>query len=145
MDPGNPIGGGLNRVSPVAFTHFHVNLLFETSTYHQIMDAHMPDWGDFQSISQSEPEAMDKEQEPDGMEDVEQTTVVSTSPSSGDASGTTVTPTGNNSSPSPNDDEIPTLRIPPKQTAFDSFEKLCQHLSQSDLIFDSFKELYGTS
>ena len=107
----------------------------------------MPDWGDFPSVSQSAQEGMEEGQELEVMEEVEQTTVTSTSSNGGDTSGpfSTPTPSGNTSSPSPNDDEIPTLRIPPKQTAFDSFEKLCKHLSQSDLIFNSFKELYGSS
>ena len=90
---------------------------------------------------------MEEDEEPEDMEEVEQTTVTTTSPNSGDTTGqsSTHTPSGNTSSPSPDDDEIPTLLIPPKRSAFDSFEKLCKHLSQSDLIFGSFKGLYGSS
>ena len=111
------------------------------------MDTSMPDWEDFQNVSQLVHEEMKKGQELEVMEDVEQTTVASNSSNGDDTSVrfSSETPSGNTSSPSPSDDEIPTLCIPPKQTAFDSFEKLCKHLSQSDLIFDSFKELYGSS
>ena len=107
----------------------------------------MPDWEERPSISRSAQEGMEEGQGSEDMEEVEQTTVTSTSPNSGDTIGdhSTDTPCGDTSSPSLNDDDIPMLCIPPRKSAFDSFEKLCKHLSQSDLIFDSFKELYGSS
>lgn len=108
------------------------------------MDAKMPDWERFPSMSQSGQEGMEEDEEPEDMEDVEETTFMSTSPSTSGQYSTN-TPGANSSSTSPDDDEIPTLRIPPMQTAFDSFERLRKHLSQSDLIFDSFKELYCSS
>ena len=107
----------------------------------------MPDLEELPSISQSAQEGMEEDQRSEDMEEVEQSTVTSASPNSGDTidEDSTATPSGDTSSRSLNDDEIPTLCIPPKQTAFGSFEKLCKHLSQSDLIFDSFKELYRSS